>query len=915
VIGLLAILFLAAAADPGRAEVLSVTITVAPDPSGALPDPAQLQAGVKKLFDSQLGSIVSLDVGGASTGGTPTASMPTGSSAQVSVQSAGDAVTVASDYSRAGSVRSLVSRVPRGSPASLLATISGDLAFLYFSARGFSTLPLSSPPALVGAVSTDSLAVLTGWNRQEMEPLGLTGHADEITICFPHRYLTLGPLFEVTSDTVRDLNAQSLAAEPLQLSGVTAAADGRLVLLSEQAARLLVVDPRLGTRTVVPAPGLSALPARSIGTGGVVSLPGSSGAAGPRVYSLTGGPARTLPVSASYLSAMDRDREGNLWVWDAGERRIRVITPAGREVFAVRPLLSASAMPLPQQMAVFDDGSFLLAGSAAVWKFQSSGIPVWRITRIPGRPGESLPPVFDLGADRIHGSFTILDQQSRRLLAFSPSPSAEDAPLAGLLARLDARKPADLGQASALARGRGLGVMAYGFADAAAASVGSERDRGPARLALLSEKAARFKELADDLARDLLLERADGAYLRAAEILRELSAEAPGDEAAAALLQDTLARRREGRAQLAGPKDVRIASAMLREEYGDSCTPIASLLVRLVNDSERDVSAVRVHVSIPSLGIAPALAALGSVAPFEVRDLAVPLGPVVNEGPVPAPALVYALVTYEQGAHGFSSAATFPAAAARAGAPGPAQALACRAAAQDTLASTLSESLRSGRRPPSPSALAELAGVLDSLEAARTLAASGDPAGPDASRPGPGGPASLRAALRGASPDEADWIVVTVSVASSMGFPSAVLSQGGRPYALVDTGVPFLGAFDAVPALEPFRRQLAAISPAGTLWVPFSGRVPPRTPHPAFWALVDALNALTGQDVKSGMRADLPSADPEKNSAVPFPLVVPALAVPMTLDDVAAAAGQAAVAGAAPDGPAAPPAPTPAPSQ
>ena len=177
-------------------------------------------------------------------------------------------------------------------------------------------------------------------------------------------------------------------------------------------------------------------------------------------------------------------------------------------------------MQLPQQLAVFDDGSFVLGGSAEVWKFQASGIPVWRLSRIPGRPAESLPSSFALAVNRSSGSVTILDAQSRRLLAFTPMPSGQPA------------------------------------ADAPGGAEGT-------RAAVLAAKAAGTAAFAEGLARDLLFDRADAAFLRAAETLRELTAESPDDENAAGLLQDVLARRREIRAALLGGRDLQVVSARL----------------------------------------------------------------------------------------------------------------------------------------------------------------------------------------------------------------------------------------------------------------------------------------------------------------------------------------------------------------
>ncbi len=203
-----------AGADAANAGsgVLAVAVTAAPNASSALPSLKDLRDGLKRLFDAQLGSILTLAVQDAASSARP------GPAARVGIDLAGGLLVVSTDFSPTGdfggAVRSLVSRVPTGSPASLLATMSGDLAFLFFSWRGFSTLALAPPPLLAGVLSTDTLGMLTGWNPQEMEPLGIASRGEEITLCFPHRYLTLGPRFQITQDTARDINAQAGAPEP-----------------------------------------------------------------------------------------------------------------------------------------------------------------------------------------------------------------------------------------------------------------------------------------------------------------------------------------------------------------------------------------------------------------------------------------------------------------------------------------------------------------------------------------------------------------------------------------------------------------------------------------------------------------------------------------------------------------------------
>ncbi len=829
-------LLLLQAPSPAAAETLRLGIAAAPEAVSSVPGMPGLSDGVRRFFGTEFGgSFPSLELDPEHADEQSAA--PGDPSAQVLLGISGNAVSVSTDFARGGATRSLVSTVPTGSPASLVATIAGDLAYLYFSSRGFSTLPLSPAPALLASLPTDTLAALTGWNPEELEPVALASSGDEITICFPHRYLALGPLFHVSASTIRDINGQAVGREPMQLSGVVPGPHGRLFLLSEHDARIAIVDPRRGTRQEVDARGLSALPARLVGTGTLAALPGKLGASEMSLFPLDGGPLRAVPLAASYVPAFDVDREGNLWTWDAGERRVRILTPRGQELFAIRPLFSAALMQLPQRLAVLDDGSFLLAGSAEVWKFQGSGIPVWRLTRIPGRRSESLPSSFDLAANRSDGSFTILDAQSRRLLAFSSSAAGAD------------------------------GTPDSGIALLGAA--GAEAERQNARIALLREKAAGYADFADGLTRDLLYERADAAWLRTAETLRELAAESPEDEAAAAMLQTALARRREVRAALAGPTEIQVVSTRVLIGRPDPCTMALTLEVTLRNTGAQTLRDVRVHAAVPTAVSTPALAAVDEMPPSGKRDVRIPLGLSFEESLSPVSTmLVHALVTYDRGREGISRSLTFSAQPVEQGPhPGRAESLACRVVTNDTLAASLSETLLNGVRPDPAQPLADLAGILASLGAARRQART------ESVDPGPR--SSMRNLLRGLASEESGWTVVTASIASTLGMPTAILCAGDRALALVDTGIPLASAQEAVPSLGRFREQLAALSAGGTLWLPLSGRLPSAGGDPSVRALFDGLEALAGQDPSSWSRAPIPPADGQQTVPLPFPLVLP----------------------------------------
>ena len=104
--------------------------------------------------------------------------------------------------------------------------------------------------------------------------------------------------------------------------------------------------------------------------------------------------------------------------------------------------------------------------------------------------------------------------------------------------------------------------MAWQFGDLLARRGGAEADMIAARAEILRQKTELYAELAESLMRDLRYDRAEGAFLRAAEAARELSAEAPEEPEAAQLLSTIVSRRQEVRAALARQAEApRILSA------------------------------------------------------------------------------------------------------------------------------------------------------------------------------------------------------------------------------------------------------------------------------------------------------------------------------------------------------------------
>ena len=876
-----------------HADKLVADMSIAPDARSAVPGLDALQAGVSSLFTRAYGRYTEISFGPADAASPAASTEP---SAQVTLETREGSLVISTSLIQDGVTRALQSVVPAGAPASLVATMAGDLAFLLFSLREFSAFPLAPPPRLTGILTVDALQALTGWDTAELEPIGIAGFADELSICFPHRYITLGPLFRVNVSTLRDIHNQASGPEPLQLSGVARDGQDRL-LLSEKQRKIAVIESRSGSRRLVAAPELSALPARVLAAGNLAILSDAGGAAALSVVSLETGRRWQIPLRASYASAFCADGEGNLWVWDAGERRIRIFTPGGREVYSIKPLFAASTMQLPQQLEVYADGSFLLGGSGEVWKFENSGIPVWRLSRIPGRPPELLPSGFVLAANGIDGAFTLLDGPSRRLLSFTPGPAAMDGSLGSLLSRMNWRNTAEVREASNLAQSGGLYLMAWQFGDLVSRRGGPEEDLLAARVAILKQKTEMYAELAESMMRDLRYDRAEGAFLRAAEGARQLAAEEPGEPEAAQLLSRIVSLRQEVRAALARQEDApRVLSAHASVETLAGCERLLLVKLQIRNDSPLEMKRVTVRLSIPAIASMPSQAVIETLAVRELRELSLRLG-LADSSPVALAAgrslAAGLLISYQRGQEEVTAPATLGIDVEE---PGPSaddsDTLLCRARPGDPLIAGLGDDLLAGGHD----ALPALAGILDGLGALRSPAQAADPC------------PSLRGTLRSLFPDEKQWTLLTISIAASLGLPAGLIQWPDRVMALVDTGIPLSRAFESLPALQSFSAALGALSRGGSLCVPLSGLPPRETDreaapyHAAAYALREALRLCRARGAMTArvvwLDASGAAARPRAPLPIPFPFLLPL--VPQKTDTATMLAGIAAVLSAAP---------------
>ncbi|MCX7030779.1 MAG: hypothetical protein NTU62_11765, partial [Spirochaetes bacterium] len=495
-------------------------------------------------------------------------------SARVTVIRDVKAITVATELlAGSASKRSLRSTVPPDSAKSVVPTAAADVAWLWAAASGFQGLGPGPAPGLAAVLETDSLAGLTGWSPAGLEPLAIASSAEGLTILFPRGWLTLGPLFRIGKEAARDLLLQPRQDDPVY-AGLARSSRGSIVLSRADGAAQLV-DPLVASRQPLAAPPGARLLA--IARHEAAFLSGSEATFVP--LDSGGTPTRSVRIAAAWITAVDADAAGNLWAWDGQERRVRVTTREGREISAVRPLVRASDLPVPQALAVLADGSFLLGGSGELWRFEASGIPSWRLSRLPGVPGGSLAASFAIAVDRSSGAVWLLDGPSRRVLQFGgtgrtidDSPAAEASrALSALLSELDERDAGGLERAGALALAADMPLEAARFATrlARGGAPGAADLAAAAEVMVLRDHARAAAGATADLAAGLLAERALATCQQAVDLARAWRDRDPGDPEAGRLLEDLTGRRRELRDATAPKADAPTLAATARAAVSD----------------------------------------------------------------------------------------------------------------------------------------------------------------------------------------------------------------------------------------------------------------------------------------------------------------------------------------------------------
>lgn len=460
---------------------------------------------------------------------------------------------------KTGARKSLTASVGHRSTGSILPTLGGDIFYLWSYFHDFKVNTFSDPPHFSLMLNTETLATLTGWNENDLEPTAISASPFGLTVTFFSGFITLSPDFQITDLTVRDITYQKSSPIGITPSAVTVGPTGEMSMLSNDGKSVLRLNLFDGTEEMVKTELSMISDFCGLAGGGFILKHKNilrlfireSGRTTPREISL---PDKRM------ISAVASDTEGNIFCYDLRERRIKVFTPDGIQVYSINPVIPPSELPFPQVMAISRDGSILLGGSGRLFRLSVSGVPTWVLDSIPGQHKEALPAVFNLATGVSSSEFYILDTLSRRIMKFTDLSVQP-------VTQIDGGFPSsyddlDTGQNSSLS----LYVHQYLRMDLLllalqVSDMMNDNSKDILRIRRLIQKKVALAALsfAERLDRLLLFQRAQRAYGDAFSLFKELRAHDPIDPDLPDLVERSALRRKEIRKILLGENQVNVS--------------------------------------------------------------------------------------------------------------------------------------------------------------------------------------------------------------------------------------------------------------------------------------------------------------------------------------------------------------------
>ena len=472
--------------------------------------------------------------------------------------------------------------VPGHRAGGLLEALAGDLFFLWAQAGGFALEPARPAPLLTSLLALDSLRLLPGWRPEASEALDCAALPSGPVLLFSDRLLALDELLNAGPAAARDLFLREPFPQGYRPDRIWLTPLGEPLLYSAATGETLAYSPGAGPdrrETGVRQP----VHAAALPRGGLVLLAG-----GRVTRSLWRGGTlvkESLPLPGGFYGAVEGDAEGNLWLLDLVEKRVRILDPRGSELGSVKPVMDPARLPFPQVFLPLPDGSLLLGGAGELWRFDRFGLPLWRMSRVFTGVSEGLPAFFRVAA--AGSALYLLDPIGRRLYRFAETGTEPTGELAGLLEKVQTGA-AGLGELVQFALDRGLFLLAHGFFKGDLPDASRVEAERLARL-VKAGLARALRALAEEYESELALPEAEAALREAARLLGELRARDPVESSYARELSEVTSRRNRLRDELLAPAD-----SSLQAELGAAGTA-EQLVLTLRNASTQVAGSVSVQ--------------------------------------------------------------------------------------------------------------------------------------------------------------------------------------------------------------------------------------------------------------------------------------------------------------------------------
>jgi tetratricopeptide (TPR) repeat protein len=129
-------------------------------------------------------------------------------------------------------------------------------------------------------------------------------------------------------------------------------------------------------------------------------------------------PFNVFPSQYSTVSAVTLGPEGNLWVFDQNQGRVRIYSEDGAIIESIIPLIDSSTSLSSSFISVYPDGSFLLGTFSQLLCFDRNGVLLWSLSQISDYHREVLPQFYNAVADPDTGFIYMVDLYGQRVLKF-----------------------------------------------------------------------------------------------------------------------------------------------------------------------------------------------------------------------------------------------------------------------------------------------------------------------------------------------------------------------------------------------------------------------------------------------------------------------------------------------------------------